>query len=70
MSRPLRPATEDEANCLKAGIDALRRARYWIKAANSPRTLARLDAAIRSAGGAERHMRHRLRKTSEATDAA
>lgn len=66
MAREIRPATEDNRICLQNAIKAMRDARYWLRAANSPRTLARLEATIRSAGGAERHMSHRIRRTNEA----
>jgi hypothetical protein len=66
MTRPIQPATDDQARCLRNAIGALKLARGYLKAANSPRTLARLDATLRSAGGAERHMNHRLRRSRAA----
>jgi len=66
MTRDIRPATDDQAIHLANAIKLLRKARGWLTAADCPKAMEALQAAIKSAEGAQRHMRHRRRRTEEA----
>ena len=63
--RPLRPATQAEADAAAATIAALRIARDHARKAGSPRTLARIRLALTSAEGAQRHALHRRKRMTE-----
>ncbi len=58
--RNLRPATTDQAANLLNALEAMRTARRLIGKADCPQSKKRLDAALKSAEGALRHMRRRL----------
>ncbi len=59
--RSLRPATADEHHAaLTRALGALKQAWTYVRQADCPRTLQKVQRAIKSAEGAERHMRHRL----------
>ncbi|WP_228244187.1 hypothetical protein [Porphyrobacter sp. GA68] len=62
--RPLRPATQAEADAAAATITALRVARDYARKAGSPRTLDLILRALKSAEGAQRHVAHRLHRTA------
>jgi len=66
MTRDMRPATNDQAVHLANALELLRKARGWLTAADCPKAMGALQAAIKSAEGAQRHMRHRRRRTDEA----
>ena len=63
--RPLRPATQADADAAAATIAALRIARDHARKAGSPRTLARIRLALTSAEGAQRHALHRRNLMTE-----
>ena len=63
--QPIAPATHDQAEAAKAMIASLRAARVNARKAGSPRTLARILLALSSAEGAQRHIRHRLRRSAQ-----
>lgn len=65
MTRKLRPATAAQVDCAKLALDRLRDARRWAQQADSPRLVARIESAIKSAGGALRHVEGRLIRTGE-----
>jgi hypothetical protein len=65
MPRSIKPATNDNAICLANAIKALKGAREWMQAADCPKAMEALRDALKSAEGAQRHMRHRLRRTDE-----
>jgi hypothetical protein len=65
VSRKMQPATEDDAIMIGNAIKAMRDARYWLRAAGAVKTLERLQATMRSADGARRHVGHRIRRTAE-----
>lgn len=60
MSRKLAPAKGMESICLVYAIDHLRRARHAMAGADCPKAMAAIRRALRSAEGAERHMRRRV----------
>lgn len=62
MARNIQPATPDQAICLENAISYMKKAREWMAAANCPKAKEALDAALKSADGAKRHMGHRLRR--------
>lgn len=59
----IRSATETQATLLRDAIEHLKRARGCLKLANCPKTLRRVRLCLTSAGGAERHMSHRVSRT-------
>lgn len=59
----IRSANETQATLLRDAIEHLKRARGCLKLANCPKTLQRVRLALTSAGGAERHLSHRLSRT-------
>ena len=67
MTRDIRPATDDQAIHPANAIKLLKKARGWMTAADCPRAMEALQAALKSAEGAQRHMRHRRRRTEEST---
>ncbi|MEQ9135740.1 MAG: hypothetical protein RLO51_11065 [Thalassobaculum sp.] len=58
--RRLRPATPDQQSQLHAALTALQTARDKIRGADCPNTLKKIRRALKSAEGAERHMRRRV----------
>jgi hypothetical protein len=65
MSREIRAATPAQAEALQGALEHLRKAWPLLRAADCPKALERLESTIKSADGAERHMRHRLRRWQE-----
>lgn len=63
--RPLRRATQADADAAAATIAALRIARDHARKAGSPKTLARIRLALTSAEGAQRHALHRRNRMTE-----
>lgn len=62
--RTIKPATRDNAVCLGNAIEAMKKARHWMRAAECPKALEALQEALKSAEGAKRHMQHRLNRTA------
>lgn len=60
----IRPAITPQADRLERCIALLRQARDLAIEADCPKTVRRIRLALTSAGGAERHMRHRLNRTT------
>ena len=58
--RRLRPATQEQHVDLKEAVSALRTARDRMRGADCPNALRKIRGALKSAEGAERHMRRRL----------
>lgn len=58
--RRLRPATPEHQAQLLAALAALQTARDQIRGADCPNTLKKIRRALKSAEGAQRHMRRRL----------
>ncbi len=58
----MRPATLRQMIALEHAIHALELARASAALADSPKLLGRIRSALKSAGGADRHMQHRLRR--------
>lgn len=56
----LRPATDTQAAHIDWAIERLRMAVADLKVADCPKTLAKVRAALKSAEGAQRHMRRRI----------
>lgn len=63
--RPLRRATQADADAAAATIAALRIARDHARKAGSPKTLAQIRLALTSAEGAQRHALHRRNRMTE-----
>lgn len=61
----MRPATDANLHQLRLAIKYLRMARFALQHADCPKTLRRVRLALTSAGGAERHMLHRIGRTHE-----
>lgn len=57
--RKLRPATPRQHQRLKDALEYLREARKCVADAECPSTLKKVQSAIKSAEGAERHMLRR-----------
>jgi hypothetical protein len=64
--RTIKPANQDNAIQLDNAIAMMKKARTWMKGADSPKAMEALQAALKSAEGAKRHMRHRLNRTAAA----
>lgn len=64
-SRKIQPANALHSSALHHGLIHLQRARHFLKIAECPVAARAVTRAIKSAEGAERHMRHRLRVTAE-----
>lgn len=60
----MRPAEYYQVTSCKEAIDYLRNARFYLKHADCPKTLARVRSALKSAEGALRHA-HRRYKASK-----
>jgi hypothetical protein len=60
MANPLRPATARDQLELQAALELLKNARDRVRCLHCPRTLKKIRSAIKSAEGAQRHLRHRL----------
>jgi len=58
----IRAATKEQQCALDRCLAYLRMARNAAASADSPRALGKIRAAIKSAGGAKRHMQHRLNR--------
>jgi len=58
----LRPATFSDAQNLEDAIIALKRARNLSKSAGCPKLTAKIRSALKSAGGAWRHIERRIRR--------
>lgn len=56
----LRPATVADAQTLKNAIIALKAARTLAKSADCPKLTAKIRSALKSAGGAWRHIERRI----------
>lgn len=65
MTRPLKPATAQQEIYLTMAVNLLRIARDHAERSGSPRAVAAIRRALKSAEGAQRHMRHRRRRTEE-----
>jgi hypothetical protein len=61
----IKPATPRQHRRLKDAIEYLREARKCLADAECPLSLKKVRSALKSAEGAERHMRHRRRRTME-----
>jgi hypothetical protein len=62
----IRPATCKQQDALHLALFHLRAARDELVVADCPRSVEKLRALIKSAEGAERHMRHRLQRSDRA----
>lgn len=62
--RPLRPATEDQIIQAENALALMRKARGWLRNADTPQALARLHGVIKSTEGAVRHLKRRAREVS------
>ena len=54
----------DAAVCIDNALAHLRYARMWLRSAQAPRTLVRVEVAISSAKGARRNARRRAQRAS------
>jgi len=61
----IRPATPAQQDQIDAATRHLACALACAKKADSPRLAAKIRSAIKSAGGAERHLHHRMRRQEE-----
>jgi hypothetical protein len=61
--RIIKPASRRHVRQVERAIALLRSARDLLKAADCPKTVQRVRLALTSAGGAERHVRHRSSRT-------
>lgn len=59
MTRHLRPATHGQTMLMDEAISLLRIAVNKLKCADCPKALEKTRLALKSAEGAQRHMRHR-----------
>ncbi|MDO7837605.1 hypothetical protein Q4610_21465 [Sphingobium sp. HBC34] len=62
----IRPATEQDATAILTSIDCLREARNLLRQAGASKAARAVATAMKSAQGAERHVRHRIRRTQHA----
>jgi len=62
--REIRPATPEGRLALAYALKSLRDARDWLRKADCPKAMEAVQAAIKSTEGAERHMAHRLARTT------
>lgn len=62
--RKIKPATLRDVMNVQRGIELLKEARDLFKKAGADNTTDKVRAAIISAGGAERHVSHRYRRTT------
>ncbi|WP_454629575.1 hypothetical protein [Bradyrhizobium cenepequi] len=62
--RTIKPATRDNAIQLDNAITHLKKARAWMRGADSPKALEALQSALKSSEGAKRHMQHRLNRAN------
>ena len=60
----IRPARADQMQAAKNAVTALREARNFARKADSPKTLAAIQTAIKSAEGAVRHAKRRHVRTN------
>ncbi len=60
----LRPAQKAHLQAAKDAVNALRDARTFARKADSPKTLAAIQTAIKSAEGAVRHAKRRHARTN------
>lgn len=58
--RTIRPAGTSERQLIDVAVQRLRTARDALRAAGAPRAAAATRRALKSAEGAQRHVRHRL----------
>lgn len=65
MTRVIKPATLRQVFALAHAIELLRTARGLAEEARSPRATAAIRRALKSVEGAQRHVRHRRRRTEE-----
>jgi len=65
MTRTIKPATPQQEIYLVMAINLLRTAMDHAQKADAPRAVAAIRRALKSAEGAQRHMRHRRRRTEE-----
>lgn len=61
MSRALRPATQENVIEAQKALELLRLARMWLRGADCPKALERVEATIKSTEGAIRHLERRAR---------
>lgn len=62
----IRPATESQVQQISYALSLMKQARQLLtQGGASSRCVDRLNAAIASAGGAERHARHRVARGGE-----
>ncbi|MEP3145496.1 hypothetical protein [Qipengyuania citrea] len=61
--RPIRPATLEQTDAAAGVLEHLRIARQLARKAGSPRTLARIRSALKSAEGAHRHIAYRYHRS-------
>lgn len=64
MKRAIKRADAHDGVRVLLAIECLRQARALLRAADCPRTLQRVAAALSSAKGAQRHVEHRLRRST------
>lgn len=62
----IRPATEQDATAILTLIDCLREARNLLRQAGASKAARAVATAMKSAEGAERDVRHRIRRTQHA----
>lgn len=62
----IRPATEQDATAILTSIDCLQEARNLLRQAGASKAARAVATAMKSAEGAERHVRHRNRRTQHA----
>lgn len=63
----MKPATPAHVGNVKQAIECLRAARDLLKTADCPQTVRRVRLALTSAGGALRHVEHRMHRTDAGT---
>ena len=60
----IRPAISPQSDRLTRCLEALRNVRDWAIEVDCSKLMAKIRSAIKSAGGAERHLAHRLKRTN------
>lgn len=63
MTRKLKPATADQRIHAENALKYLRKARFWMHYADTPKTYERLQSTIKSAEGSLRHLDRRVAAT-------
>ena len=65
MTRPIKPATQDDVAKVARAVLLICEARDLLREAGSNKAADKAQSALKSAEGAKRHVEHRFRRTAE-----